>query len=54
MVEQFFIKFMAQSSKVNAWGHLIHGMTHDTILGMATEPDYVSVEDLVEDANERI
>ena len=26
-------------------------MTHDTILAMATEPDYVSVADLIEDAH---
>ena len=31
LVEQFYIKFMSQSSTVNAWFCYINGMSHDTI-----------------------
>ena len=51
-VEQFCIKFMTKTTKVNPWVHQVHGKTHDTILSMSSEPDYVSVEGIIEAACE--
>ena len=50
-VEQFRVKFMAQSTAVNQWVTKVHGLSRATIESRAGEPDYISVQQLVEEAN---
>ena len=50
-VEQFRVKFMARSTAVNQWVTRVHGLSKAAIDARSTEPDYVSVQDLVEEAN---
>ena len=50
-VEQFRVKFMARSTAVNQWVTKVHGLSKATIDARSAEPDYVSVQDLVEEAN---
>ena len=51
-VEQFHIKFTTKSTKVNDWVCQVHGMSHDTILSMSSEPNYISIEDIIIDTCE--
>ena len=50
-VEQFRVKFMARSTAVNQWVTKVHGLSRATIESRAGEADYISVQQLVEEAN---
>ena len=41
---------MTKGTKVNDWVCWVYGLLHNTILSMSLEPNYVSVEDIIEDA----
>ena len=50
-IEQFRVKFMARSTAVNQWVTKVHGQSKAAIEARAAEPDYISVQQLVEEAN---
>ena len=50
-IEQFHVKFMAQSTDVNKWVTKLHGLSKATIYARSLETGFVSVQDLVEEAN---
>ena len=49
--EQFHVKFMAQSSTISKWVTHVHGMSKAEIDSRSSNPVYIAVQTLVEEAN---
>ena len=50
-VEQFQVKFMPRSTAVSSWVTRVHGLAKADIDAREGDPDYISVQMLVEEAN---
>ena len=50
-VEQFWVKFMPLSTATSKWAAQVLGLAETNIDAKTTDPDYISVQMLVEQAN---